>query len=205
MNSPAPETDSRRPIVLATWLVIASLAGLLAAFSLTVDKFRLLEHPNAQLGCNVSVLVGCSTNLRSWQGSLFGFPNPLLGLGCWSAALVVAVGLLTGARFSRAFWLVFNVGVLGGFALVLWLITQSLFALDVLCPWCMVTWSVMIPTFWAVTLHNLKTGVLPVPTRARAAFAVLYGWVPTITLISFAVVAAVAQWQLNWLGMVFVS
>ena len=82
-------------------LLVTGAVGLVASFALTMDKFALLENPNAQLSCNVSVLVGCSTNLNSVQGSVFGFPNPLLGLVFWSAMVTIGVALLAGARMLR--------------------------------------------------------------------------------------------------------
>lgn len=171
---------------------------------LTLDKFHLLENPDAQLSCNFSLLVGCSKNLNSWQGSLFGFPNPLIGLIGWTATIAVGVGILAGARFAKWFWMLFNLGVIGAMALVIFLITQSITVLNVLCPWCMVTWLVTIPTFWAVTLYNLKTGNIPIPEAGRVFFGKLYGWVPLITVVSYAIVAILAQIQLDWINNVFV-
>jgi uncharacterized membrane protein len=202
--SPA-EAAYRRPTALAVFLIIAGLIGLWAAFMLTLDKFHLLEDPNAQLSCNFSVLVGCTKNLNSAAGSVLGFPNPLLGLGGWTAAIAVGVGLLaTRARFARWYWIAFNVGVILALVLVIFLITESLTVLNVLCPWCMVTWTVTIPTFWAVTLYNLKEGNLPVPERARSFFAAAYGWVPLITIVCYAIVAVLAQIQLDWIHRAFV-
>jgi len=83
---------------------------------------------------------------------------------------------------------------------VLWLISQSVFVLGTLCPWCMVTWSVTIPLFWALTLYNLREGNIPVPERARRVAGSLYSWVAVITLASYLVVAVVAQLRLDVLG-----
>lgn len=194
----------RRPTVLAIFLIVAGAIGLWAAFMLTMDKFHLLENPDAQLSCNFSLLVGCTKNLNSWQGSLFGFPNPLIGLIGWTATIAVGVGILAGARFAKWFWMLFNLGVIGAMALVVFLITQSITVLNVLCPWCMVTWLVTIPTFWAVTLYNLKTGNIPIPESGRVFFGKLYSWVPLITVVSYAIVAILAQIQLDWINNVFV-
>lgn len=197
-------TAERRPTVLAIFLIVAGAIGLWAAFMLTMDKFHLLENPDAQLSCNFSLLVGCTKNLNSWQGSLFGFPNPLLGLIGWTATIAVGVGVLAGARFAKWFWMLFNLGVIGAMALVIFLITQSITVLNVLCPWCMVTWLVTIPTFWAVTLYNLKSGNIPIPESGRVFFGKLYSWVPLITVVSYAIVAILAQIQLDWINNVFV-
>ena len=71
--------------------------------------------------------------------------------------ITIGVALLAGATFARWFWIAFNVGVAGALVFVGWLIAQSIYVLDVLCPWCMLTWAVTIPLFWVVTLYNLRT------------------------------------------------
>jgi uncharacterized membrane protein len=191
---------SKRPVVLAIFLIVAGVVGWIAAFALTVEKFVLLTDPTEALGCDFSVLVQCRANLESWQGSLFGFPNPVIGLAAWIAPIVVGVALLAGARFARWFWVLFNLGVVGALGFVVWLISQSVFVLGTLCPWCMVTWSATIPLFWAVTLFNLREGNIPVAARVRRLGAALYGWVPAITLASYLVVAVIAQLRLDVLG-----
>ncbi|MGO7984296.1 vitamin K epoxide reductase family protein, partial [Rhizobium johnstonii] len=70
----------------------------------------------------------------------------------------IGVALLARARFAAWFWIGFNVGVLGALALVIWLMSESIFVLGTLCPWCLVTWAVVIPLFWIVTIDNLRTG-----------------------------------------------
>ena len=196
-----PETQTaRRPIALGVFLIVAGAVGWYAAFALTMEKFVTLTDPTEVLGCDFSFLVQCRANLESWQGSLFGFPNPIIGLAAWIAPVVVGVALLAGARFARWFWVAFNLGIVAALVLVMWLISQSVFVLGTLCPWCMVTWAVTIPLFWAVTLYNLSQGNLPVPERVRKVASALYGWVPAITLASYLVVAVVAQLRLDVLG-----
>ena len=197
MSSAVPD---RRPWVLAVALVVLGIVGFLAAFQLTLDKIAVLENPDAQLSCNFSVLIGCSKNLASPEGMIFGFPNPLLGIAGWTATIAVGAGILSGARYGRLLWLMFNLGVLGALVLAIYLITASVTVLNVLCPWCMVTWAAVIPTFWLVTLHTLRAGILPVPDRARRFSASAYTWIPLITLVCYAIVAIIAQVQLDWLN-----
>jgi len=196
-----PETPvAKRPVALGIFFIVAGVIGWYAAFALTIEKFVTLTNPTEALGCDFSVLVQCRANLESWQGSLFGFPNPVIGLAAWIAPIVVGVALLSGARFARWFWVLFNLGVVAALAFVLWLISQSVFVLGTLCPWCMVTWSVTIPLFWALTLYNLREGNIPVPERARRVAGSLYSWVAVVTLASYLVVAVVAQLRLDVLG-----
>jgi uncharacterized membrane protein len=199
---PAPQTHTR-PTALAVWLVLAGLVGWWAAFSLTMERLHRLADPDAIASCDFSPLVQCSANLESWQGSLFGFPNPILGLAGWIAPIVVGMALLAGARFARWFWLLFELGMLFAFGFVCWLIGQSIFVLGTLCPWCMVTWVVTIPTFYAVTLHVLRSGQAPVPASVRRVADRLMGWVPLLAVVSYAIVAVLAQLQLDVLGRVF--
>ena len=187
----------KRPLGLALFLTIAGTVGFVAAFALTLDKIAVLENPRAALGCNLSLLVQCGANLNSAQGSVFGFPNPLIGIAAFAIVVAVGVGLLAGAHFARWFWLLLNLGMLGGFAFVGWLIGQSIFVLGTLCPWCILVWSVVIPLFLAVTLHNVRAGNIPLPRGLRRMIGGAYSWVPFITLLCYLAVAVMAQVRLD--------
>ncbi|MDQ1122043.1 vitamin K epoxide reductase family protein [Microbacterium trichothecenolyticum] len=191
----------RRPVVVAVWLIFAGIVGWWAAFSLTMDKFQQLADPSAAASCDFSVLVQCSANLQSPQGSVFGFPNPIIGLAAWVAPIVVGMALLAGARFARWFWALFWLGFAFAITFVIWLISQSIFVLATLCPWCMVTWSVVIPSFFVVTLHVLREGVVP-GERVRHIADRLMHWVPLMTLAAFVVIAVIAQLRLDVLGQI---
>ena len=192
------DTPRRLPVAFAIFLIVVGILGWWAAFQLTVDKILLLENPGADLDCNFSLIVQCGKNLDSWQGEVFGFPNPLLGLGGFVAPIAVGVGLLAGARFARWFWIAFNVGVVGALAFVIWLISQSLFDLRTLCPWCMLVWTVTIPLFWVLTSRNLAEGVFGARLVGVGRF--LRSWIIPITIISYAIVVFLAQLQLDILS-----
>jgi uncharacterized membrane protein len=142
--------------------------------------------------------VQCGANLESWQGSVFGFPHPLLGVGGFVAPIAVGVALLAGARFARWFWVAFHVGLAGALAFVIWLISQSIFVIGTLCPWCMVVWSVTIPLFLAVTFRNLAEGVYGDGPR-RAGRALLPYTVP-IAVVAYLVIGVIAQLRLDVIG-----
>lgn len=182
-----------RPVFYAVWLIIASVIGWFAAFQLTVEKFALLKDPDAALSCDLSAFIQCGKNLGSWQGEVFGFPNPLLGLTGWMAPLVVGVALLAGARFARWFWVLFGVGVTFAFGFVCWLISQSIYDLIVLCPWCMVTWAVTIPTFFATMLHLTRNGTFTSSEKAQERADKLMVWVPLATVVAYAIIIVMAQ------------
>ena len=80
-NTNMPDSSPRsRPVAFAVFLIIAGALGLLAAWELSVEKVLVLADPEHVPACNVGVLVGCGVNLDSWQGSVFGFPNPFIGI-----------------------------------------------------------------------------------------------------------------------------
>ena len=174
------------PIVL----IVAGVIGWWAAFALTLDKIAVLKNPSAVLDCNVSVLVQCGKNLGSWQGSLLGFPNPLIGLAAWVAPILVGVSILAGATFARWYWMLFNLGMAGAMVFILWLSSQSIWVLGTLCPWCMLTWSVVIPLFLTVTARNASQGVFG--DRIRPVGRAAIPWLPLATIVCYLVIAAEA-------------
>lgn len=202
MPEARPQTHTR-PTVMAVWLIVAGVIGWWAAFQLTLEKLHAIANPGASASCDFSVLVQCTKNLDSPQGSVFGFPNPIIGLACWVAPIVVGVAILAGARFARWFWWLFELGMLFAFVFVIWLIGQSIYSLATLCPWCMTTWAVVIPTFYVVTLHILRSGILPAPARIRRGAARLMAWVPLLTILSYAIIVVLAQLQLDALTNIF--
>jgi uncharacterized membrane protein len=167
-----------------------------------VEKFHILADPNAALGCDFSLLVQCGKNLTSWQGAVFfDIPNPVWGVSGFVAPIAVGVSLLAGARFARWFWITFNVGLAGALAFVIFLISQSVYVLGTLCPWCIVVWSVTIPLFWTMTITNLATGRFG-PGAVRIGRP-LTTWIVPLTLLSYVTVALLAQLRLDVLGHLF--
>lgn len=192
-------TAARRPYLLAAFLVFAGVIGWIASFALTIEKFHKLADPDALLSCDFSVLVQCGANLESPQGQVFfDVPNPVWGLGGFVAPIAVGLALLAGARFARWFWWLFNLGLAGALAFVIWLISQSIYVLGTLCPWCMVVWSVTIPLFWSVTFHNMAAGRFGAGPRRIGRL--LGTWVIPITLVCYLTVALLAQLRLDVLS-----
>lgn len=191
----------RSPLSLAIVLILTGAIGWYSSFALTLDKFAVLINPDADLDCNFSLIVQCGKNLQSWQGSVLGFPNPILGLAGFVAPIAVGVAILAGAQFARWFWILFNIGVAGAFAFCIWLMTQSIFSLGTLCPWCMVVWAVTYIMFWTLTLDNARNGVFG--KGLVKAGTMLYSWVPLIVFACYLIVAIIAQVRLDVLGYLF--
>ncbi|MEY9941495.1 putative membrane protein [Streptacidiphilus sp. MAP5-52] len=161
-------------------LLIAGALGLAAAITLTLEKIRLLENPHYIPSCNISPIISCGSVMRTAQASVFGFPNSLIGVGAFAAVVTIGVVALTGVRLPRWFWLGLQAGTLFGIGFVCWLIDQTLYSIGAVCPYCMVVWTATIPLLWYTTVHNLRTGTLPLPSGARAWFqrtGVHWAWV----------------------------
>lgn len=193
----SPSTRSR-----GRWFAIFSIllgaVGWFASFELLTEYLHRLQDPSYVPNCNVSILVSCSDNMTSSQGAVLGFSNTILGVTAFVAPIAVGVAILAGARFSRWFWWLYQLGLLGGFVLICWLAQQSIFVLGRLCPWCMVIWTVMIPLFWVSLLRPYAVGDIQTSSGVRSFFRGLYSWSWVIVLVIYLVIATVAQIQLDW-------
>ncbi|MFI9157604.1 vitamin K epoxide reductase family protein [Kitasatospora aureofaciens] len=188
MTAAAPRSiGASRPF--AWLLLVGGAVGLFASTVLTLDKIRLLEDPSYVPGCNINPIISCGSIMRSDQASAFGFPNSLIGLVAFGVVVAIGAGLLAGASYRRWFWLGLQAGTVFGIGFVTWLMYQTLYRIGALCPYCMVVWAAMIPLFWYTTLHNLRSGVIPVGRRGRVAVreAARYHWV--VPALWYAVIA----------------
>lgn len=194
-----PEDHLRGSRALAWLLVITGAAGLLAAWVITIDKFKLLEDPNFTPGCSLNPIVSCGNIMKSEQAAVFGFPNPMLGLVAYGIVICVGMSMLAGARFSRWYWLTFNAGTLFGVVFCAWLMYQSLYNINSLCLWCCLAWVATLLMFWAVTAHNARTGVLPAPGPLRGFFTE-FGWAPPALHTGVIGMLILTRWWDFWTG-----
>ena len=194
---------SERPWIFGSWLVIAGIGGLLAAYNLCVDKVTVILEPTQSLSCNRSAIVQCGKNLESWQGSLFGFPNPLLGIAGFAVVLLIGIAVLTGVRFPRWWWIAFNVCVIAATAFIVFLIIESVYVIATLCLWCSLVYLMIFPLFWLTTLRNFAEGNFTIGPRGTKFAAAAYTWVPLLSLITYIVVFLLFQTRLDILNGLF--
>jgi uncharacterized membrane protein len=150
-------------------LLAGGAVGLVAAFTLLVEKIALLEDPSYVPSCSINPILSCGSVMRTDQAEAFGFPNPILGVAGFAIVVTVGMVVLSGVALARWFWLGLQAGTTLGVVFVHWLIFQSLYRIGALCPYCMVVWAVTIPLFWYTTLHNLQARHLPTPRRLQPA------------------------------------
>lgn len=165
------------------WLLAASgVVGFLASGQLVLERLALYEDPNYVTSCDISPFVSCGEVFRTWQAALFGFPNPFIGIIAFAIILTTAMVLFSGARPARWYWRGLQVGVSLGFAFVVWLWSQALFAIHILCLYCMVVWAVMIVLTVLLTARNVIHGDLPAPAGVRR-FLAEWAWPLTVLLL----------------------
>ncbi|MEB3032621.1 vitamin K epoxide reductase family protein [Mycolicibacter sp. MYC340] len=127
------------------WAVlIAGLIGLAASVTLTVEKIRLLADSAYVPSCNLNPVLSCGPVMATPQASVFGFPNPLMGIVAFTVVAVTGVLAVTKTPLPRWYWIGLALGTLVGAGFVHWLIFQSLYRIGALCPYCMVVWAVTV-------------------------------------------------------------
>jgi uncharacterized membrane protein len=191
------EAISREDKWLFGVIMFFALAGLVSAFVLSVEKLTLLQNPDAALSCSLNVWVNCASVMKTWQSHVFGFPNSYIGLMGFPIVITVAVGKLMGARYSRAYITIFYGGILLGLIFAYWLFFQSVFVVQVLCPWCLVVTVAMTIMHEALLRHSIRKNTFNLPAKLHAR---LVGW-----LEKDYDKAAVAAWLVAMVALVMIK
>lgn len=154
----------------AIWILIAGAVGLASAVTLTIEKIKLLEDPSYVPSCSLNPVLSCGSVMVTPQATAFGFPNPLIGIVSFTVVVVTGVLAVSKVRLPQWYW----TGLAGGTALgtvfVHWLIFQSLYTIDALCPYCMVVWTVTIPLLAVLASIALR------PLAKHSGAHALYQW-----------------------------
>jgi uncharacterized membrane protein len=180
-----PEQDARVAGVRvrpgsAWWVLIAGVAGLVAALTLTVEKITMLSNPSYVPSCSINPVLSCGSVMVTPQASAFGFPNPLIGIVGFTVVVVTGVLAVGRTGLPRWYWLGLAGGTTLGVVFVHWLIFQSLYRIGALCPYCMVVWAVTIPLLVVVSSIALQ------PLGGNAFARVLYSWRWSLVALWFA-------------------
>lgn len=178
-----------RPLGTAWMLLVTGLIGLYGTLMLVMERVMLWNNPNHITSCDLNPWVSCGAVMKTWQSQLFGFPNQFIGMVAFPIVLTIAMALFARARFSRWYWIGMNVGVLAGFVFIVWLWTQAVYDINILCLYCMAVWAGMIPMFVLLTSRNLQHGVIPATAGVRK-FAAEWSW-PIIVLLYVGVLASI--------------
>ncbi|GAA5101406.1 vitamin K epoxide reductase family protein [Nocardia iowensis] len=181
----------------AAWiLLLGGLAGWLASVALTVERFKLFTDPGYTPSCSINPILSCGSVMVTEQAAVFGFPNPLMGIAGFSVLVTLGVLAVVGVGFPRWIWGGLWLGLALGVGFVCWLIFQSLYRINALCPYCMVVWAIITPLL-AVVTDQLWGG-------SRGPLRVLAEWRWTIVALFYAVVLLLIflRFQDYWLSLV---
>lgn len=190
-SSPAPAAEgpadqNARPAGVtvraasAWWVLIAGVAGLTAALTLTVEKISMLTNPSYVPSCSINPVLSCGSVMDTPQASAFGFPNPLIGIVAFTVVVVTGVLAVGRIPLPRWYWLGLAGGTALGVVFVHWLIFQSLYRIGALCPYCMVVWAVTIPLLVVVSSIAFQ------PLGGQVAARVFYYWRWSLVALWFA-------------------
>ncbi|MEZ0049259.1 putative membrane protein [Mycobacterium sp. MAA66] len=170
----APDADKGAGVGVrrasAIWVLLAGVIGEIASFVLSVEKIRQLESPSYVPSCSINPVLSCGSVMLSKQASVFGFPNPLLGIAAFSVVIVTGVLAIGGVRLPKWYWSGLTAGTLLGAVFVHWLIFQSLYQIGALCPYCMVVWATVMALLVVVTPIALR------PLAGNAVLDTVYQW-----------------------------
>lgn len=155
--------------LILTWIIGGAL-GLFAAFSLVLERIHVAAEPNSLASCDLNPVLSCKSVMLSAQATVFGFPNPIIGLAAYFAPIVVAVSVLAGAKFKTWYWHLYMAGLTFGFIFVLWLAANTIYSINAICLYCIVAWLGTIPMFWTTLLWMLREDIIEAPVRFTAFF-----------------------------------
>lgn len=179
----APAGGLTPPAPSAWWVLIAGAIGLVASMTLTVEKIDILLNPAYVPSCNINPILSCGSVMITPQASLLGFPNPLLGLVGFAVVVVTGILAVTKVPLPQWYWVGLTAGLAVGAVFVHWLIFQSLYRINALCPYCMVVWVVTI-SLLVVVASVAARPVLP----PSGVAALLFQWRWSIAALWFTAV-----------------
>lgn len=174
----------------AAVFTLFSALGLLAALTLTIERFKLLEDASYVPSCSLNPVLSCGSVMVTKQAALFGFPNPILGIVAFSVALVAGVLWLGRVELPHWFWLGLSAGLLLGEVFVHWLIFESLYEIGALCPYCMVVWAVTMPLFLLALSRTISTASSTADERPGTVGRLFLEWRWTLLAVWYAIVVA---------------
>ncbi|MGV9796997.1 vitamin K epoxide reductase family protein [Mycobacterium sp. NPDC003449] len=184
VSEPETETETGTGVAVgrlsAVWVLIAGVVGLTAALTLTYEKFETLINPDYVPSCSINPVLSCGSVMATPQASVFGFPNPMIGIVAFTLVVVTGVLALAGVRLPRWYWAGLAVGTLLGAVFVHWLIFQSLYRIGALCPYCMGVWAVTIPLLVVVSSIALR------PQLANPVVGAIHQWRWSLVALWFA-------------------
>jgi uncharacterized membrane protein len=166
---------------------VASAVGIVSGSITIMDKIALLKDPAAGSFCDISSTVGCTPVLLSWQSSVLGPPNALLGVIMFAVLGTGGLVVATGGRLVRGL----TTGLLGlavfFAAFLTWYMYEVAYSIGSLCPFCTVCAAGCLATLVGVNRLAAANG-LPLAqrlTRGSLDVLIALGWGAVIAAMLF--------------------
>jgi len=184
------EVPPRKRKILFGEMLVFAILSLIAAAVLSIEAITLAKNPDAVLSCSFNTWIDCAKVGSTWQANVLGFPNAFLGLVSEPVVMTIAVASLAGVRFPRWFMFTANVCYLLGVIFAYWLLWQSTYVIDALCPWCLLVTVSTTFVFTSMTQWNIRENnlFLPEGLQAKAFAFVDKGWFTVSVIAWFALI-----------------
>ena len=171
-------------------LVITGIIGLAMSAILIFDEAQIAKNPNYKPSCNLNPVISCGSVISSKQAQAFHFSNPYIGLVGFSVIITTGMTIFAGAKLKKWYWLGLEGGAIFGVAFCHWLFYQSVYKINDLCPFCMVTWVITITLFWYTSYFIFSNGFVKLPAKLKPAGQFVNKHHVDILVLWFVVIAA---------------
>ncbi|OGL35710.1 hypothetical protein A3F65_03490 [Candidatus Saccharibacteria bacterium RIFCSPHIGHO2_12_FULL_47_16b] len=173
-----------KQLKLFGWLAAVSAVGIVASFWQLLEKLALLENKDVALSCNLNDVFSCSSVLNASQSSVFGFPNPIIGLVMFTFFLSVAIFGLSGAKIVKRLALTIQGLALFMLGFTLWLFYENTYSTKAICLFCLFNGTAVVIINAVMLRHN--TVYIPKLKRLTTKGADLFGWSLLWLAVAFA-------------------
>lgn len=150
-------------------MLVFGIIGLITSFVLSVEEIHLLLNPDAALSCTINLVLNCSVVMQTWQAQVFGFPNMFIGLMGFPIVITIALLGLSRVAFPRWFAIGMEIGILFWTIFAYWLFFNSVYVIQVLCPWCLIVTFTMTMLLAASTYYTISKNSFKLSTKPLAA------------------------------------
>ena len=141
-------------------VMVFSLIAWLAAGALVLEYAKLKKDPNHVASCDFGGIFSCTSIMKTDQAHVFGFPNPWIGIFGFVLTFALGLALFINRKKENKVTqyapILLQIGSVIGIAFICFFYITSVFVVAILCPWCMVVWTMTIPFFIYTTLFNIQ-------------------------------------------------
>lgn len=173
-------------------MAVAGGIGIVSGSITIMDKIALLKDPAAGSFCDISSTVGCTPVLLSWQSSVLGPPNALLGVIMFAVLATAGAVVASNGRLVPGFHTaMLGLSVFFGLFLT-WYMYEVAYSIGALCPFCTVCAGSVLAIVLGTnrTVATLGSGA---PQRFASRLAtggwdvlIVVGWAAIIAAMLFA-------------------